>query len=98
MPCERSSVAAGLRGSAMALKTDIGADLLGVPVRPLADKHVSATLSHPAPHPRDVVVISRAELAAHLGFLEGDVDPIDSGEDGEGRHEHWPGADPYGDA
>ena len=26
------------------------------------------------------------------------MDPICSGEDGDGRQEHWPGADPYGDA
>lgn len=54
--------------------------------------------SHPAPHLRNIVIVGRAELAARLGFLEADVDPIDGSEDGERRHEHRPGADPYGNA
>jgi hypothetical protein len=45
-----------------------------------------------------MVVISRAELAAHLGFLKRDVDSIDSSKNGERRHHHWPSADPYGNA
>ena len=51
-------------------------------------------VSHPAPHPLNVVFISCSELTAHLGFLEGDVDPISGGEDGDRRNEHWPSADP----
>src|SRR5215467_7020617 len=51
-------------------------------------------VSHPAPHPLNVVFISCSELTAHLGFLERDVDPISGGEDGNRRQEHWPSADP----
>ena len=47
-------------------------------------------VSHPAPHPLNVVFISCSELTAHLGFLEGNVDPISGGEDGDRRNEHWP--------
>jgi hypothetical protein len=65
---------------------------------PEAGKDGRAAFSHPAPHPRDIVVIGRAKLAAHLGFLERNVDPIDSSEDGERRDEHRPGTDPYGNA
>src|SRR5215471_10209203 len=59
-----------------------------------AGKHVPA-LSQPSPNPRDIVVIGRAELAAHLGLLEGDVDPTDSSKYGEGHDKHRPGADPH---
>lgn len=34
----------------------------------------------------------------HLDFLEGDLDPVDSSEDRERRHEHRPGANLYGNA
>jgi hypothetical protein len=40
---------------------------------------------HPAPHPSDIVVISSAELAVHLGFLKGNVDPADSSKDSKRR-------------
>src|SRR5215467_1760854 len=56
--------------------------------------HVFMSVSHPAPHPLNVVFISCSELTAHLGFLERDVDPISGGEDGNRRQEHWPSADP----
>jgi len=36
--------------------------------------------SYPAPHPRDVIVICRPELATHFCFFKGNVDPIGSGE------------------
>ena len=55
---------------------------------------VFMSVSHPAPHPLNIVFISCSELTAHLGFLEGDVDPISGGEDGDRRNEHWPSADP----
>ena len=55
---------------------------------------VVMSVSHPAPHPLNIVFISCSELTAHLGFLEGDVDPISGGEDGDRRYEHWPSADP----
>ena len=55
---------------------------------------VFMSVSHPAPHPLNVVFISCSELTAHLGFLERDVDPISGGEDGDRRNEHWPSADP----
>src|SRR5262245_50902033 len=51
-------------------------------------------VSHPAPHPLNVVFVSCSELTAHLGFLEGDVDPISGGEEGDRCNEHWPSADP----
>ena len=51
-------------------------------------------VSHPTPHPLNVVFISCSELTAHLGFLEGNVDPISGGENGDRRNEHWPSADP----
>ena len=54
--------------------------------------------SHPPPHPLDIIIIRRAELAPHLGFLEGDVDPVGGGEHREGYYQHRPGADPHGDA
>ena len=41
--------------------------------------------SHPAPDPPNVGVVRRPELAAHLGFLEGDVDPVGGGEDRDRR-------------
>jgi hypothetical protein len=65
---------------------------------PEAGKDARAAFSRPAPHPPDIVIIGRAELPAHLGFLERNVDPIDGSEDGERRDEHRPGADPYGNA
>src|SRR5215475_9298727 len=49
---------------------------------------------YPAPHPRDVVVIYRPELAAHFCFFKGDVDPIGSSEQGHRRPKHRPRADP----
>jgi len=54
--------------------------------------------SYPAPHPRDVVVIYRAELATHFCFFKGNVDPIGSSEQGYGGTKHWPRADPDCDA
>src|SRR5262249_31668912 len=41
------------------------------------------SISHPAPHPLNVVFISRSELTAHLGRLEGGVDPLSGGEDSD---------------
>ena len=55
---------------------------------------VLMSVSHPAPHPLNIVFISCSELTAHLGLLKGDVDPISGGEDGDGRNEHWPSANP----
>src|SRR5580704_13382366 len=49
----------------------------------------------PSPHPPDLVIIRCSELAAHLSLFKRDVDPVCSGQDGDGREEHWPGADPY---
>src|SRR5262245_21888882 len=55
---------------------------------------VFMSVSHPAPHPLNVVFVSCSELTSHLGFLEGDVDPISVGDAGDRRNEHWPSADP----
>jgi hypothetical protein len=55
-------------------------------------------VSHPAPHQLNVVFTSRSELTAHLGFLKGNVNPISGGEDGDGRNEHRPSANPQRDA
>src|SRR5689334_637261 len=57
-----------------------------------------AACSHPAPHPCRIVLIGGTELAAHFGFLEGDVDPIGRREDGQRHDQHRPGPDPEGDA
>src|ERR1700745_217925 len=54
--------------------------------------------SYPAPHPRDLVVIYRPELATHFCFFKGNVDPICSSEQGYGRPKQWPRADPDCDA
>ena len=56
--------------------------------------HASQQLtSYPAPYPRDVVVICRAELTPHFCFFKGNVDPIGSSEQGYGGTKHWPRAD-----
>ena len=52
----------------------------------------AVSVSYPAPHPRDVVVVGRSELTPHFCFLKGNVDPI-------GRStKHWPRTDPDCDA
>src|SRR5262249_14194073 len=56
------------------------------------------SISHPAPHPLNIIFISRSELTAHLGLLEGDVDPLSGGEGSDRRNNHGPGADPKRDA
>jgi hypothetical protein len=71
-------------GPALPRTTDAIAIYQEVRVGPEASQARLFALSHPAPHPHDIIVISRAELAAHLGFLEGDVDPTNSSEDGKG--------------
>jgi hypothetical protein len=55
---------------------------------------IGQSVSYPASHPLNIVFISCSELTAHLGFLEGDVDPINGSDDGDRRNEHWPSADP----
>jgi hypothetical protein len=54
--------------------------------------------SHPSPHPPNVAIIRRSKFAAHLSLFIRDVDPVCGDEDGDGRDERWPGADPYRDA
>src|SRR5262249_48638734 len=50
--------------------------------------------SHPATYATGVGVESLAELAAHLGFLEGDVDEVGGEEDRDGGQQHRPWPDP----
>jgi hypothetical protein len=51
--------------------------------------------SHPSPHAFDVTIIRRAKLAAHPGFLEGEMNPIGGSEDRDGCDQHWLGTGPY---
>jgi hypothetical protein len=62
------------------------------------DSFNRTTASDPAPHALNVVFIGCSELTAHLGLLKRNVDPINGGEDGNGRNKHWPCADPKRDA
>lgn len=84
--------------SALPPKADMTPASMMSTLTPKADIHwrilVFMSVSHPAAHPLNVAFISCSELTAHLGFLEGDVDPISGGEDGDRRNEHWPSADP----
>jgi len=92
--------------SALPLKADIAERRRHVCFVPKADSCTAAIdvisraalMSYPAPHPRDVVVIYRAELATHFCFFKGNVDPIGSSEQGYGGTKHWPRADPDCDA
>src|SRR6516225_608849 len=54
--------------------------------------------SDPPPHALNVLLIRRPKLAAHLGFFKGDMNPVENGEDRDRRNEHWPSADPDGNA